>query len=558
MRPLLWLRATLLVLIPLCVLSHAQAAQYTAFSLKVAQQRIQQVGRDWRASDSDLVNLAGINQVEGFVYDQEAGDLILVGTKQPGRTALTLDDLAVALRARFRYNEWPLVSIDPLPDTEKTGQQYVRFEGGIQETAFGQALFEADYRLKQMAMGLEPTGVAGLATAWDRKVAGIEAGRASGEQEVDSRFWFYPTNPHVAVREGVCVVRGLKVGVFTEVLSARIGGKAVEDLKGFKDIPCDAFANDVSARFDDLCTSQPSFNRLRGLQELVAVSKALQELEPQPNLDYWLDQYPIATQDTPRQAKLLRRKYEGNQRSLEVSGGVHLTALAMRLNSGDVGALRQAVLKVRPSSQALDWSFVAAEWVIPLGEGQVRPEDIAPLFSQALFLQEQERHQDAIGVYNSILEINPRLAEAWSNKGAALGRLGRYPEELQCCEKALEINPRLAQAWSNKGAALHSLGRYQEALTCCDRALEINPRYAEVWSNKGAALGSLGRYQEALTCCDRALEINPRYDKAWYNKGAALYYLKRYSEARQAFEQAAKLGSAQASKALEILRQGGH
>ena len=55
----------------------------------------------------------------------------------------------VALRARFIHGKWPLVSIDPTEETKKTDMQIVRFEGGIEETQFGQDLFDADYRLKE-------------------------------------------------------------------------------------------------------------------------------------------------------------------------------------------------------------------------------------------------------------------------------------------------------------------------------------------------------------------------------------------------------------------------
>lgn len=88
----------------------------------------------------------------------------MVGTHEEDRAPLTLDDLMVTLRARFRYKQWPSVSIDPTPDTKKTQMQHVRFEGGIEETAFGQAMFDADYRLKQMGMGLVEPGIAGLRT----------------------------------------------------------------------------------------------------------------------------------------------------------------------------------------------------------------------------------------------------------------------------------------------------------------------------------------------------------------------------------------------------------
>ena len=97
-----------------------------------------------------------------------------------------------------------------------------------------------------------------------------------------------------------------------------------------------------------------------------------------------------------------------------------------------------------------------------------------------------------------MLEINPRYAEVWSNKGAALGILGKLQEAIDCLDSALEINPRLAEAWNNKGNALINLGKPQEAIACYDSALEINPRYAKAWVNKGAALAKLDKYQEAI------------------------------------------------------------
>jgi len=91
-----------------------EAATYIAFSLRAAQQHIQQAGEGWRTSGPQVLNLAGINKVEGFVYDGQSGDLIFVGEHDEGRASLTLDDLVVALQGRFRYGQWPLVSIDPM------------------------------------------------------------------------------------------------------------------------------------------------------------------------------------------------------------------------------------------------------------------------------------------------------------------------------------------------------------------------------------------------------------------------------------------------------------
>jgi tetratricopeptide (TPR) repeat protein len=498
------------------------ATQYTAYSLKIAQQRIDRAGENWRRKEPDVANLAGINKVEGFVYDSNAADLILVGEHEQDRANLTLDDLVVALRARFRYNEWPLVSIDPTPDTEKTQMQHIRFEGGIQDTAFGQAMFDADYRLKEMGMGLQPSGVEGLRTSWDRGVAEIDSGTVAGERSVNSRLWFYPINPHVVVREGVCVVRGLKVGVFTEVLSAKIDGKPVEDIEGFKDQTGDVWANDVSERFEQLCGTQPSFNRLRGLQELVAVSKALEELEKRPDLSYWLEKYLLAKADTLKETKVLRRKYDGSRGWFEVSGGVHLTALAMRLNAGDVRALREAVVKMRPSPETLKWEFLAAEWLVSLEPDRIKPEDIAALFQQAFFLQRQKRFDAAIECYTQVLRFSPKYAEAHNNRGVAHLAKGDYRSAITDFTRALEMNSDYVEAHYNLAIAyIEGPYEYDRAIGECNQALALTPNMPQVYNTRGDAYARRGDYDLAVADLTEAIRLNPTHAETYVNRGLA-------------------------------------
>ena len=86
--------------------------------------------------------------------------------------------------------------------------------------------------------------------------------------------------------------------------------------------------------------------------------------------------------------------------------------------------------------------------------------------------------------------------------------LGRKEEAIACYDHVLQIDPRDAGVWYNKGVALSALGRNEEAIVCCDGALEIDPRNLRAWNKKGNALSDLGRYQEAIVCYDRALEVD--------------------------------------------------
>jgi tetratricopeptide (TPR) repeat protein len=151
------------------------------------------------------------------------------------------------------------------------------------------------------------------------------------------------------------------------------------------------------------------------------------------------------------------------------------------------------------------------------------------------------KYKKAIESFNKAIKIEPGYADAWFNKGVALGKLGRYDEALKAFNKAIEIKPDYADTWYNKGVALHKLGRYDEALKAFNKAIEIKPDYADTWYNKGVALSELGRYDEALKAHDKAIEIKPDDADAWYNKGNALSKLGRYNEALKAYDKAIEI-----------------
>lgn len=50
-------------------------------------------------------------------------------------------------------------------------------------------------------------------------------------------------------------------------------------------------------------------------------------------------------------------------------------------------------------------------------------------------------------------------------------------QAISCCEQAIKIDPKLASAWMNKGAAQLSLERVQEALASFEEAHRLgHPR----------------------------------------------------------------------------------
>ena len=153
-------------------------------------------------------------------------------------------------------------------------------------------------------------------------------------------------------------------------------------------------------------------------------------------------------------------------------------------------------------------------------------------------------YADAINAYDEAIRLEPSFAEAWNNKGIALDSLGNYTDAIRAYDEAIRLKPSFAEAWNNRGIALGTLGDYADAIKSFDEAIRIDPNLALTWNNKGIALDSLGNYTDAIKAYDEAIRLEPNLAETWDNKGIALKNLGRTCEADAAFAKARELGYA--------------
>ncbi|WOD41237.1 substrate-binding domain-containing protein [Nodosilinea sp. E11] len=127
-------------------------------------------------------------------------------------------------------------------------------------------------------------------------------------------------------------------------------------------------------------------------------------------------------------------------------------------------------------------------------------------FNQAVEATEVERSKaEAMGV--AAQGLNAIAAQAQAQRGAALALLGEPNEAMDSFNTALELDSSVIEAWVGKGRLLSTLGRYDEAIFCFDTALELDPSLAAAWLGKGQALMPMGRQSEAQDCLARATAL---------------------------------------------------
>ena len=125
------------------------------------------------------------------------------------------------------------------------------------------------------------------------------------------------------------------------------------------------------------------------------------------------------------------------------------------------------------------------------------------------------------GLYDDVRVTDPLFKE-----GLRYLESKEYHKAIKCFDKAIEIDPKNAVAWIEKGYALNELGNLLEAIKCFDKAIEIDPKNIFAYRGKGVALRRSRWHKEAIKCFDKAIEIDPKNAVVLNDKGTALLYLK--------------------------------
>ncbi|HEU4523305.1 MAG TPA: sulfatase-like hydrolase/transferase [Thermoanaerobaculia bacterium] len=124
----------------------------------------------------------------------------------------------------------------------------------------------------------------------------------------------------------------------------------------------------------------------------------------------------------------------------------------------------------------------------PLPDPKDRIGEIAAMV-RATELTRANRWDDAVAAYRKIVEVNPRLSDAWTGLGSALESAGRLEEAAEVYKRAIDIAPQLAGEFGlRRGSVLLKLERLDEA--------EAHARLAEA-TNPGAMYVLLARIELA-------------------------------------------------------------
>ena len=127
---------------------------------------------------------------------------------------------------------------------------------------------------------------------------------------------------------------------------------------------------------------------------------------------------------------------------------------------------------------------------------------------------------------------------AHNNLGIVLFQEGRLEEAIEVYNHVLQLNPDDAHAHANLGAALAEKNHLTQAIECYQRAIKLNSNFALWIFDLGVLYAEVKDTETALKYLYKSLEMDPDLPSTNHSIGLIYYELQKYDDAIAAFDRA--------------------
>jgi len=275
------------------------------------------------------------------------------------------------------------------------------------------------------------------------------------------------------------------------------------------------------------------------------------------------------------------------KRSIATGGQIMVLESQMPLNSGNSGGPivneRSEVVAVHEGSnieatvKLVCMSIDVSELREFLDDAlpMVEPQATADWNARGDHHYENKRYDLALADYNAALRLDPKNAEATSNRGWVFYQQGDHDTALAEFDDALKLDERfvyglwgrgtiyrerseyepaiqnftqalrfttdtkdLAELYNERGNTYYQQEDYEAALDDYDRAIDKKNDVAVYHGNRGDALGELGRFDEAFAALDQAIALDGKNGDFWNTAGNIWYERDRFDVAIRMYSNA--------------------
>jgi serine/threonine-protein kinase len=167
-----------------------------------------------------------------------------------------------------------------------------------------------------------------------------------------------------------------------------------------------------------------------------------------------------------------------------------------------------------------------------------RPQFPLALLTRAIEMDLLGNRDQSLHDYTCATLINPRLIQAWLNRGALRKKMGDLDGAIEDQTRVIELDPQFPWGWLNRGDARTLKKDFDGALADLNRALELRPDSPAAHFNRGNLHTARGDAASAIADYGTAIRLNPKDAPALVNRGFLRLAAGAASEALADFDAA--------------------
>ena len=153
----------------------------------------------------------------------------------------------------------------------------------------------------------------------------------------------------------------------------------------------------------------------------------------------------------------------------------------------------------------------------------------------------QDQYAEALNSFQQALSQESTHTDSLYGSARAKFKLERYQEAIHDFDRLINLIPKNATYYSERGVALHLAGDNQRALADFDEGVVLEPLNPYRYSSRAYIKDRMQNYQGAIDDYTKAIELDPEDAISYNNRGLVEEKLGYAQRAQQSFQRADEL-----------------
>ena len=159
-------------------------------------------------------------------------------------------------------------------------------------------------------------------------------------------------------------------------------------------------------------------------------------------------------------------------------------------------------------------------------EIEVDPKNAEAYIERGYIYMKRGDWPEALADFNKVIELNPDIAEVYVDRGDLFIKKKENDKALKDFSKAIDLDSSYIQAYKNRASLYENNKEYDKALSDYNKAIELKPKEYFGYYDRGSMYQKKGEYDKALADYNKAIELSPRPFFICYLSLAEIYIIK--------------------------------